>query len=74
MSNLTSLSSHKVSDISGVLLGVVENSLPWRDECALETDIRAINICLPPFPCLQYNHRDATIPAHTVTDHLLYTL
>jgi len=47
MSNLTSLSSHRVSDITGVLLGVVENSLSWGDECALETDIRAINICVP---------------------------
>jgi hypothetical protein len=47
MSNLTSLSSHRVSGISGILLGIAENSLPWRDERALETDIRAINICLP---------------------------
>jgi len=47
MSNLTSLSSHRVSDITGVLLGVVESSLSWGDGCALETDIRAINICVP---------------------------
>jgi len=47
MSNLTSLSSHRVSDIIGVLFGVGENSLPWRDECPLEIDIRAINICVP---------------------------
>jgi hypothetical protein len=43
ISNLTSLSSHRESAISDVLLKFLGNSLALSDEFVLETDIRAIN-------------------------------